>query len=119
MINKLKTLKGKSKLKVFKNLSYHHDEKNIIRQSGTFHFEEDLFSKNVQGNEKNYHEKILILKLLQSKPQVKSMNIDYYKLFYTVIKNSDEKEIVDIQNENNFNNFIDFLTPNHFTGRKK
>ena len=44
------------------------------RQSGTFQFEEDLFSKKVQGNGKTYHEVLLLFKFLQTKPKVKSMN---------------------------------------------
>ena len=48
---------------------------NIRRQCGTFQIEEDLFSKNVQGFGKIYHEVLLLMKSLQTKPQVKSMNI--------------------------------------------
>ena len=35
------------------------------------------------------------MKFLQTKPQVKNMNINYYDLYYTVVKNRDDKEIVD------------------------
>ena len=48
-------------------------------------FDEDPFSKNAQGNSKLYHEVLLLTKYLQTKPQVKNMNIDYYDLYYTVI----------------------------------
>ena len=45
------------------------------------------------------------------------MNINYYELYYTVIENRDEKEIVDNQFENDFINFND-IVPNHYIGRK-
>ena len=63
----------------------------------------------------------MLMKLLQIKPQVKNMNIIYYNLYYTVIKNRDEREILDDQyeiNENDHINFDDFITPNHYIGRK-
>ena len=36
---------------------------------------------------------LLLIKLLQTKPQVKSMYINYYNLYYNIIKNRDEKEV--------------------------
>ena len=74
MINKLQMLKKKQK-KIHKNISNYYDEMNIRRQSGTFEFEEDTFSKNVQGIGKVYHEVLLLMKFLQTEPQVISMNI--------------------------------------------
>ena len=53
------------------------------------------------------------MKFLQTKPPVKNMNINYYDLYYTVIKNRDEKEIVDSKYETDFIIFNDFITPNH------
>ena len=55
MINKLQQLKGKAKLKLYKNISNYYNEMNIRRQTGTFQFEEDHFSKNVEVISKNYH----------------------------------------------------------------
>ena len=40
------------------------------------------------------------MKFLQTKPQVKKKNIKYYDLYYTVIKNRDDKEIVKNENQN-------------------
>ena len=34
----------------------------------------------------------MLMKFLQTKPQVKSMNINYYDLYYTVIKNRIDKK---------------------------
>ena len=34
------------------------------------------FSKNAQGNNKIYHEVLLVMKFLQTKPEVKNMNIN-------------------------------------------
>ena len=59
---------------------------NIRRQSGFFQFEEYPFRKGVQGIGKNYHELLLLLKLLQTKRQVKNMNNNYHDVYYTVIK---------------------------------
>ena len=90
MINKLQQLKGKTKLKFYKNISNYYDNMNI-------RFDEDLFAKKVQGNNKIYHEVLNLMKFLQTKPQVKNLNINYYDLFYTVIKKRDDKENVDNQ----------------------
>ena len=74
------------------------------------------FSKNAQGISKLYHEVSLLMKFLQTKPQVKNMSFNYYYLYYTVTKNTDEKQVVDDQyedNENVYINFGDFITPKH------
>ena len=80
-----------------------------------FKFEEDSFTKNVEGFGKIYDEEILLMKFLQTKPQVKNMDINYYDLYYTVVKNRDEKEIVDDQYEKIEK---DSITPNHYIGIK-
>ena len=46
----------------------------------SFEFEQDLSSKNAQGISKIYHEVLLLMKFLQTKPQVKDMNINYFDL---------------------------------------
>ena len=64
---------------------------------------------------------LLLMIFLQTKPQFKHTNVNYYLLYYTVIKNRDDKEIVKDQFEvieNDFSNFKDFKTPNHDFGRK-
>ena len=94
MIKKFQSLKGRTKLKSYQNRSSYFDEMSIRRQSGTFQIEEGPFSKNVQGIGKIYHEVLLIMKFLQTKPPVKRVNINYYDLYYTFIKNRDNKEIV-------------------------
>ena len=90
---------------------------NIRRQSGNIQFEEDLFSKNVQSIRKMYREVLLIMKFLQTKPQVKSMNNKYYDLYYTVIKYRDDNEIGVFIYENIDINFFDYITPNQNIGR--
>ena len=83
----------------------------------TFRFEEDLFAKYAPGKCKIYQEVLSLMKFLQTRPPVKNMIINYYNLYYTVIKNRDEKEIVNNQyedNENDYINFDDFVFPNHF-----
>ena len=54
------------------------------------------------------------MKFLQTKPQVKNMNINYYDLFYTVIESRDEKD----NNEDDYFKFNDFITPYHYIGIK-
>ena len=110
MINKLQELKGKTKLKFYKNISNYYDKMNI-------RMDEDPFAKNAQGISKIYHEVLLLMKSLQTKPQVKNMNNNYYDLFYRVIKNRDDKEIVDNQYEKDYINFND-IVPKHYVGRK-
>ena len=60
---------------------------NYRRQCGTFQFDEDVFSKVAEKISKIYHEVILIMKFLQTKPQVKKMYNNFHNLYHTVIKN--------------------------------
>ena len=83
-----------------------------------FRFDEDPFAKNAQGISKNYHEVLKLMKCSQAKPQVKNMNIKYYHLFYTVIKNRDDKGIVDNHYENDFISLNDVIIANHYVGIK-
>ena len=71
MINKLQSLKGKTKLKFYKNISNYYKE----MKNKNFQIQEDRFSRNAQGISKIYHEVLLLVKFLQTKPQVKNMNI--------------------------------------------
>ena len=41
---------------------------------------ENPLAKNAQGISKIYHEVLMLMKFLQTKPQVKNMNINYYDL---------------------------------------
>ena len=112
LIKKLQELKGKTKLKFYKNLSNYYDEMNIRN----FKFEEDPFSKNAQGISKLYHGVLLLKKFLQTKLQVKNIIINYYDLYYTVIKNRDEKEKVKNKkekNEKDYINYEDFIIPDY------
>ena len=90
------------------------------RQSGNFQFEEDPFSKNSESISKIYHDVSLLMKFIQTKPQVKNMK-SYYDLYYTIIKNRDDKEIVsenEYENDKVYNKFDDFIYPNQYNGRK-
>ena len=83
--------------------------------------DQDPFSKNAQGIHKLYHEVLLLMKFLQTKPQIKNMNINYYDLYYTVIKTRDENRDIDDQYKNDDNDYIDinhFINPNHDISRK-
>ena len=71
--------------------------------------DQDPFAKIVQGISKIYHEVLLSMKFSQTRPQVKNMNIKNFDLYYTCLKNRDEKENVDNQYENDSIRFNDFL----------
>ena len=88
-----------------------------------YRFEEDPFAKNAQGTGKIYHEVLLLMKILQTKPEVKKININYFDLYYTVIKNRKEKNNVEEQDiinvdESDYINYNDFITPNRYVGIK-
>ena len=118
---KLQQLKSKTKLKFYENISNFFDEMNTNRQNGNCQFEEDLFPENVEDIIKIYHKVLLLTTISETKLQVKTMNFNYYDFYYTVIKNRDEKEIVNEDYEkleNDFCNFDDFIIPDHYIGRK-
>ena len=96
IINSIQSLKGRTKLEFYKNISDYY----IEMKNRNFQTQEDLFSKNAQGVSKIYHEVLLLMKFLQTKPQVKNMNINYYDLCYTVNKTRDKNKDIDIQYEN-------------------
>ena len=76
MINKLQQLKGKTKLKFYKNINNHYNE----MKNNNFQTQEDPFARNAQGIGKTYHEVLLSMKFLQTKPQVKILHIKFYDL---------------------------------------
>ena len=117
MINELQSLKGKTKLKLkfYKNISNF----SIEMKNKNFQTQEDLFAKNAQGISKIYHEVLLLMDFLQTKPQVKNMNINYYDLYYTVIKIRDQNRYIDNQYEDDDKDYIslnDVVIPNHYVG---
>ena len=77
MINNLQSLKVKTTLKIYPSINNYHIEMKYRKQSGTFQSEEDLFSKNEKKITKIYLEIILILRILQTKPQVKKINFNF------------------------------------------
>ena len=86
-----------------------------------FRTQEDPFSRNSEGISKVCHEVLLLMKFLQTKPQVKNMNINHFDLYYTVIRIRDENKDIDNQYENDENDYIslnDVVIPNHYVGIK-
>ena len=85
-----------------------------------FQTQQDPFSKNAQGISKIHHEVLLLMKFLQTKPQVKNMNINYHDLYFTVFKVRDENKDIDYQNENDENDYINLndIVSNHHIGIK-
>ena len=119
VIDKLQQLKGRIKLKFYKNISdYYKEMKNKNFQSNNT----DPFSKNAKGVAKIYHKVLLLMEFLQTKPDIKNMNINYNDLYYTVIKTRDENKNIDNQYENDYHSYIDkndfIITPNHYVGIK-
>ena len=114
MINKLQSLQGKIKFNFSKSKSNSYNE----MKRKNFQTQEDLFAKNARGESEIYHEVLLLMKLLQTKPKVKNMNINYYDLFYSVIRNRDDKNEILENNEKDYNNFNDLQIPNHYIGIK-
>ena len=88
MNKKLQELRGKTKIKIYKNISNYYKE----MKNRNFQTQEDPFAKIAQDVSKIYHGVLLLMKFLQTKPQVKNMNINYFDLYYTVIKNRKEKK---------------------------
>ena len=84
-IIKLKSSKCKTNLKICKNLSNYFYKMNIK-------IDEDTFAKHAQDISKKYHKVLMLLKVLQTKPQFKNMNNIYCDLYYTVIKNRNEEK---------------------------
>ena len=118
MINKLQSLKGKIKLKLYKNKSDYY----IEMKNKKFQAEQHPFAKNAQGISKVYHDVVLLMKFLQTKPRVENMNITYFDLYFTVIKTRDENKDIDNQYENDDNDYLslnDVFIPNHYVGLKK
>ena len=76
MIDKLQSLKGKTQLKFYKNLRNYYEE---IKYKN-FEVEEDFFAENAPGISEIYHDVILSMKVLQTKPQVINMNNNYFDL---------------------------------------
>ena len=101
----------------YKNINNYFTEK----KNKDFQTQQDLFAKNAQGISKIYQEVLLLMKFLQTKPQIKNMNNIYYGLYYTVIKVRDENKDLNNQyknDDNDYINFNDFITPNHYIGIK-
>ena len=109
MIIKLQELEGKTKMIFYPNLSFYYNEMNIRK----FKLEEDLFTENAHDISKNYHAVLLLMKFLQTEPQIMNMTINYYDLYHT--ENRDDKEVVNNKyedNEDEYINYDDFIIPN-------
>ena len=63
----------------------------------------------------------MLKNFLQTKPQIKERNINYYDLYNTVIRIRNENKDIDNQYENDYHDYIDinnYITPNHYIGIK-
>ena len=116
MINKIQLLKHKTKPKFYENVSNFNDEMNYRNLRD----EEDPLSKTAHVITEICIEVLLFLKFLQTKPQVKIMNCNYYHLYDPLIKNRGKKEIVKNQYEDNEIDYVNFNDNilNPYIGRK-
>ena len=71
-------------MKFHQGFNNFHDELNYLRQSGSFKFEEDNFSKIAQGIALIMRECLLLLKRLQTESEIKFKKTKYSDLYYTV-----------------------------------
>ena len=82
----------------------------------------DPFSKNAKCVAKIHHEVLLLIEFLQTKPDVKIMNVTFTDLYYTVIKTRDKRKNIDNEYEEDYHDYIDIndfiITPNHYMGIK-
>ena len=121
MINKLQILKGKTKPKFYQFISNFYEEMNFKRGRRIFQFEEDSFANKAEGISIIYQEVLLKLKNLQTKPQVKSMNVKYFDLFDAFIESRGEKEIETDEYEKTEIHYVkykDFIIPDRHIGIK-
>ena len=81
MINKLQSIKSKTKTQFYQNLSDYYDQMNYMGQSKTFMFEEDPSSKGAEGMASVTHEALFLMELLQTEPQDGCKNINFYDLY--------------------------------------
>ena len=84
-------------MKIYQTIGNYYDEMGYRRRNNTFQFEEDQFSRNVEGLSKIYHELLLLNRFLQTKPQVMSMNFFYFDFYYTLNENRNELEIANVE----------------------
>ena len=68
-------MKWKTKLNFNWTSSKYYDEVRNLGQKRNFHFEEEPSSKNAYGIARIMREALLSLKFLQSKPQLKKLEI--------------------------------------------
>ena len=116
-IIKLHQLKSKTKINSYGNIINCYDEMKHKK----YQIQEDPSAKKARGISKICHEVLIILKFLQIQPQVKNMSIKSHDLYYTVIENRNENEVVVDKNENIEIDYINFndIIPNHYIGRRK
>ena len=91
MLKTLQCLKGKTESNFYQNFKFYYDEMICMRRNDTFPFKEDPFSRNAQSIAKNMHEVFLGTQFWQTKSEIKSMIIEYYKLYITFFKKKMKK----------------------------
>ena len=65
---------------------------NYMRRRNIFQTEEGHFAQTAQAIRKSFHEVLLVMKILETKPHVESIYLNYYDLYCSVNKSLVEKE---------------------------
>ena len=84
MIHELQSLKGKSKLNFHKNIGKDYDQMNYFRQSIIFQFAEDPFGEGAQSIAFKMQESLLLMKVLQTKPQDRNEIMKFFDFYFTI-----------------------------------
>ena len=67
----LQNLEKETELKFHQDFSNFYDEMNRLIENGSFHFEDDHFSRKAHGKALIMHEAVILAIFLQTKPQIK------------------------------------------------
>ena len=73
MINNSQSLKGKTKIKFYENLTKYDDVMKYRKQSCYFQFDENNFFQSLERIGKITHKVPFLMKFLQAKPQNKKI----------------------------------------------
>ena len=71
----------------FDKIIDYYDQMKYVRQNKSYLFDEDPFSEGGHTIAFETHEAMSLMKVSQTRPQVKCMNITYDDLYYTITKN--------------------------------
>ena len=77
MTGKFLSLKGNTTLKFKRTSIEYYDSRECFRQSGSFHFQEDVFSENAQNIAISMHDAFRTMKVFPTAMYCKPENVIY------------------------------------------